>query len=202
MNDNFGITLIIILTIVFIFTFMYGKRTNLRRGNAIWKKLSKVIKEIFGVKKVGYRGLGSSAYQLLLLKPSKDIKKYEITVVLLDRENILHYIIQKYKGTKDSIIIKEDFYKKIDFRINIYNVNKKNIKKGSEVNGLDGIKFYGDKNSKDFLNKIKGDLRIFKDIFSSISISKESPNLVMIFDYDEDNLYNIIRFSKEISRYF
>ena len=201
MNDNFGITLIIVLTIVFVFTFMYGKRTNLRRSNAIWKKLSKVIKEIFGVKKVGYRGLGSSAYQLLLLKPSKEIKKYEITVVLLDRENILHYTIQKYKGTKDSLIIKEDFYKKIDFKLNIYNINKKNLKKGKDVEGLSGIKYYGDKNSKEFLNRIKGDIKVFKDIFSSISISKESPNIVMIFDYDEDNLYNIIKFSKDIPKY-
>ena len=198
MNGDIGITIVLILTIMFIASFLYGKSRNLRRGNLIWRSLSKVFKEVFNIKKVGYRSFGSSGYQILISKPSGEIAKYEVTVIMMDRENIIHYIIQRIRGVRDMLVIKVDYNRKPKASIDIFNTSLKKVGGGESLKEYPVIKYKGGREGRNIVNMILDDLIYFKDTIISLSVSKISPHLVLTAYYDDNKLYNLILFTKDL----
>ena len=199
MDGNYGLEFIVILTILLVVLYVYGKRENVKREKNIWKELSKILSNVFGAKKIDYRSLGPSGYQLFLSKPWKNIRKYEITIVMMDRENFIHYIIQKLQKKRDIMIIKMDFIKEIDFRLNIYNVRWKKDEGGNILEEASEIKYKVDVHGEKYLKMIKKTILRIKDNIIFMSFSKNSPHLILTTYYDIDKIQDIIGFSKDIS---
>ena len=199
MDGNYGLEFIVILTILLVVLYLYGKRENVKKEKNIWKNLSKILGNVFGAKKINYRSLGPSGYQLSLSKPWKNIRKYEITIVMMDRENIIHYIIQKLQKKRDIMIIKMDFVKEINFGLNIYNVRWKKDEGGNVLEEASEIRYKVDGYGEKYLKMIKKTILRIKDNIIFISFSKSSPHLILTTYYDKDKVQNIIEFSKGIS---
>ncbi len=199
MNGNYGLEFIVILTIILVFLYIYGKRINIKKEKSIWEEVSKILSTTFNAKKVNYRNLGSAGYQLFLLNPWKNIRKYEITIVMMDRENAIHYIVQKMQRKKDIMIIKVDFIKEINFRLNIYNARWRKGKGEKILEEDPEIRYDSDDFSEKYLRMLKKNILKMKDNIISLSFSKKSPHLILTTYYDSNMVQNIIRFSKEIS---
>lgn len=200
MYENIGLEIIIILTVIFIFFYMLGRRYNIKREREIWSILSEMIKETFNIKKIEYRGFGSSGYQILIPRSRGNISRYEVTVLMMDRENILHYLLQRIRRKNDLIIIKADFKEYIGFHIDIYNTRMIRHRGGREFGSYSGYRYEADEKGKSYLNKVFQRIGNLTDILISVSISPSSPNLILTVLFDKEKIGDVIRFSIETSK--
>jgi len=111
-----GLIVVLILTVVMLSSYFYGRYVNFRLQKKYWAVLSKAIKEYS--RKVNYRSLGSSLFQVSF--PGRPpLKRVELTVLLMDREFLTHYIASKLMGKTDEFILKASFTAKPDFTLQI-----------------------------------------------------------------------------------
>ena len=204
---DIGLLTVFILTIFFIFSFMFGKNWNYKIQKRIWKEISPVIRELLLTRKVSFRSLGSSAFQILIPKPPiKSIKRIELTLLLLDRENILHYLFQKFLSKKtDEILIKAEFIHKPKNTFELLSKLKSpslNYRYEVDNEYIPG-KYLISQNlrfTKNLLSSIKPLLMSLKDLILYISVSNETPHLTFRVKYNSHNLRNIINLCIHFSR--
>ncbi|MHA1594194.1 MAG: hypothetical protein ACTSXJ_09710 [Candidatus Baldrarchaeia archaeon] len=93
----------------FLSSFFLGRSLNYRKQRVYYRLLRDALMPF--VQKFSFKGMGSSGFTIAL--PYKVVKKMpfrklEMTVLLLDRENVLHYLISRLRRDKDKTIIKMD----------------------------------------------------------------------------------------------
>lgn len=204
---DIGLLIIIILTILFIFSYMVGKRKNIRIQRKIWRELSPVIKDVLSIKKIFFRGLGSSAFQLLAQNiPIKSLEKLEFTIILLDRENILHYLIQKIRHKTDEILLKADSKYIPNVYIEMTQKQKEIQPQFVQLNTSIFSNKYIYTDNPDRANKIltniQQNLTQTKDLINHMLISSESPHIMLRARYDKDRVKDLIELCIKISRIF
>lgn len=198
MDIDIGFTSIIILVIILVIWFLIGKRMNYKKEKEIWSVLSSLIKKYFDVKKVDYRGFGSSGYQLLVSSPGKYFDKYEITVIMMDRENLIHYIYQKVKGVRDLIIIKADFKGGFPYHLDISHLKRRRIK--GTLYGDYPIIYKGDSRGDQRISNAVDRLSGYLNDFISLSLSKDSPNMILTVYYNPESIKDVIKSTLELSK--
>lgn len=118
MDSGLGVEIVFVLTFVFLFFYFWGRRRNHSIQKNLWKSLRSYIKP-YG-KKVGFKGLGSSAFQLSVPgRRSDSFKRLELTASLLPRDILIYYLISKIKGREDEIITKAQFRRKPKFNLEL-----------------------------------------------------------------------------------
>lgn len=118
MDSGLGVEIVFILTFAFLFFYFWGRRRNHNLQKNIWKSLRSYIKP-YG-EKVGFKGLGSSAFQLSVPgRRSDSFKRLELTASLLPRDILIHYLISKIQGREDEIITKAQFRRKPKFNLEL-----------------------------------------------------------------------------------
>ncbi|MEM3696385.1 MAG: hypothetical protein QXQ94_02620 [Candidatus Bathyarchaeia archaeon] len=118
------IYIIIILALAFTAAYSIGSRYNYKIQKKIWKTLSEEIKPYS--KKVAFQGLGSSGFKIACKPAKNQLKKLEISIILMSREIPLYYLISKYMGKHDTIVIKSNFEIVPNFSLEI-------VKKGTKI---------------------------------------------------------------------
>lgn len=108
-SEDVGLMVILVLTGAFLSSFFLGRSLNYRKQRVYYTLLRDSLMPF--VKTVSFKSMGSSGFSVAI--PYKYIKnlpfkRLEMTVVLLDRENIFHYLISKARKDKDKTIIKMD----------------------------------------------------------------------------------------------
>ena len=200
--ERVGLIIVIVLTALFVVSFFLGRSLNFKRQRNIYKFVAQEIKPYF--KKVIYRTYGSNAFSLIFpVEKKKDspFEKLEATVLLMDRENIVHYLYSKAKGDCDKLIIKADLNLKRKHKFHLEVVSKSSIffKKAKKVHpNLKEIKIK--KIAKDFLIKTSNpqiakellhllpEMNIFNEVKSYVlrlSISPDKPHLLLVYSLKE-----------------
>lgn len=108
--DDYMIYVVIALSFVVIISFFLGRVSNNRIQRRFWKALTRTLKPHCTTFK--HVGFGSNGFKLACpTKRKEPLNKFEATLVLLDRENILHYPIQALRGGYDQLIFRANFRK-------------------------------------------------------------------------------------------
>jgi hypothetical protein len=124
MGRTLGVEIVFVLTFVFLFLYFWGRRRNYNIQKNVWKSLRSYVKP-YG-KKVGFKGLGSSAFQISIPgRKSDSFKRLELTVSLLPRDILIHYFISKVQRREDEIIVKAQFRRKPRFNLEMFSRNSK-----------------------------------------------------------------------------
>jgi len=200
--EKIGVIAIIILAAFFVASFFLGRSLNYKIQRNVYRLIAQEIKPYF--KKVSYSSYGSDAFSLFFpVKEKKEVpfKTLEATVLLMDRENIAHYLYSKAKGDCDKLIIKADLKltRKHKFVLELVSRNSiffKKVKKAYinlkevEIENLTEdflIKTSNPKMAKEVLNPLLK-MTIFKNIRSYIlrlSISPKKPHLILVYSIEE-----------------
>lgn len=200
--EKLGLVMVIVLTAFFVVSYFLGRSLNFKKQRSIYKFIAQEIKPYF--KKVMYRTYGSNAFSLVFpVEKKKDsvFRNLEATVLLMDRENIVHYLYSKAKGDCDKLVIKADLNlkRKHKFRLEIVSKNSIFFEKAKKANS-DLREIKTKKIMKDFLVKtsepqiakellhILPGMSIFNDIKSHIlrlSISPDTPHLLLVYSLKE-----------------
>lgn len=98
------------LSFVLVISFFLGRIENNRIQKRFWRALTRALKpHCTSFKHVSF---GSSGFKLVCPTRKKEtLKKFEATLMLLDRENVLHYPIQVLRGGYDKLIFRANFPK-------------------------------------------------------------------------------------------
>ena len=105
------------LAVLLMSMYMVGDRWNYRIQKRVWRVLSKEIKPY--CKSVAFKGLGSSGFKVGCRPKVGPFSKFEVSVVLLAREMPLYYLLSKYRGKHDSIVIKSNFKRAPNFSMEV-----------------------------------------------------------------------------------
>ena len=174
--------------------YIIAKRVNVRRQNELWRALSPYIKE--HAQKVGFRRLGSGGFQISF-RGKPPLSKVEITFVLMDRENLPHYVFQRASGRKDEVYLKASFLCNPNFRLS----SARNGLKPLEWGNIGDLRFFSDDSSKAARilmdNEIRGILSKIKA--RGISISREEPHLIVRCNADEGTLKLLVNLAEKIA---
>ena len=215
-SEKIGIIVVIILTAFFVVSFFLGRSLNYRLQRNIYRFVAREIKPYF--KKITYATYGSNAFSLIFPveeKKEAPFKTLEATALLMDRENIAHYLYSKIKGDCDKLIIKAtlNLKRKHKFFLELVSRNSVFFKKAEKAYAnLKDVKlkeFTGDflvKTSNPQLAKEILDLLLriafFKDIKPNIlrlSISPKKPNLILVYNIEKP-VHGIFRFLWEYGK--
>jgi hypothetical protein len=194
MKMEAGFLAVLLLAIFMTMWYVVAKRVNLKRQNELWRALSPHIKGYS--RKVGFRRFGSSGFQISFHGRSP-LFKVEVTFVLMDRENFLHYILQKASGKRDEVYLKASFSCNPSFRLSSAGDGLKPLEWGT----LGDLKFFSDDTSKAARILINSEI---KELFGrmkmkGLSISKEEPHLIMRCDIEEDALKLLVPLAEKIA---
>lgn len=188
MDQNLGIGIIFALTFMFLAFYFWGRSKNYKIQKNTWTRLRSHVKP-YG-KKVGFKSLGSSAFQISVPGRKRDsFERTELTAALLPRDILIQYLISKIQGKKDEIIVKVQFKNKPKFRLEMLSKNLKVSNKGEiELKEIEitaaptHIKaFTSDKNSATFVirdSSVKKELKKLWRNLNFLSLSKNEPNLI------------------------
>lgn len=189
-----GFLAVLLLAIFMTMWYIAARRMNLRRQNELWRILSPHIKE--HTKKVGFRRLGSSGFQISF-RGKPPLLKVEVTFVLMDRENFLHYIFQKASGRKDEVYLKASFVCNPSFRLSTAGDGLKPLEWGI----VGGLKFFSDDASsaaRILLNKEIRELLEGVDA-KGVSISGEEPHLIVRCSAERSSLELLVPLAEKIA---
>jgi hypothetical protein len=189
-----GFLVVLLLAVFMTIWYTIAKRMNLKRQNELWRALSPYIKGY--TRKVGFRRFGSSGFQISFHGKSP-LFKVEVTFVLMDRENFLHYIFQKASGKKDEVYLKASFSCNPSFRLSSTGDGLKPLEWGI----LGDLRFFSDDASKAARILLNSEI---KELFDRIkvkglSISKEEPHLIMRCEVEEDTLKLLVPLAEKIA---
>ncbi len=189
-----GFLAVLLLAIFMTMWYIIAKRVNLKRQNELWRILSPNIKKY--TQKVGFRRFGSSGFQISF-RGKSPLSKVEVTFVLMDRENFLHYILQKASGKRDEVYLKASFLCNPDFRLSSAGDGLKPLEFGS----LGDLKLFSDDSSRAarilLNNEIRGLLGRMK--VKGISISREEPHLIVRCNVEDDTIKLLIPLAEKIA---
>jgi hypothetical protein len=119
-----GVEIVFVLTFVFLASYFWGRRRNYSLQKNVWKSLRSYVKPYS--KKVGFKGLGSSAFQISIPGRKTDsFKRLELTVSLLPRDILIHYLISRFQRKEDEIIVKAQFRRKPKFNLEMFSDRSK-----------------------------------------------------------------------------
>ena len=200
--ERVGLVIVIVLTTFFVVSFFLGRSLNFKRQRNVYKFVAHEVKPFF--KKVMYRTYGPDAFALIFpVEEKKDspFKKLEAIVLLMDRENIIHYLYSKAKGDCDKLTIKADLILKRKHKFRLEMVSKNSIFFEKAKKAYRDLKEIKVKNiTKDFLVKTSDSqiakkllhllpgMNIFNEIRSHIlrlSISPDKPHLLLTYSLKE-----------------
>lgn len=214
--EKIGIITVIILTAFFVVSFFLGRSLNYKLQRNIYRFIAQEIKTYF--KKVTYSTYGSNAFSLIFPveeKRESPFKTLEATALLMDRENIAHYLYSKVKGDCDKLIIKADLNLKRKHKFFLELVSKNSIffKKAEKAYvNLKEVKLK--EFTKDFLVKTSNPqlakkvlslplkMAVFRDIKTNIlrfSISPEKPHLILVYNIEKP-VHGVFRFLWEYGK--
>ncbi len=172
-----GVLIVFTLTAVMLISYFYGRHVNYSLQRGYWKVLSGVVKSYS--KKVSYRSLGSSMFQVSF-PCNPPLKRVEITVLLMDREFLTHYIASRLMGRSDEFILKASFSKDPDFTFQI----------GGKAKGMDrlepgwvGFEVYTDNKARAIRllgdNEFRRTIRRLKGRINLLVIGEGVPNILV-----------------------
>ena len=186
MDQEIGIWIVFILTFLFLAFYFWGRSKNYKIQKKAWTDLRPHIRQ-YG-RKVGFKGLGSSAFQISVPGRDRDsFERAELAVALLPRDLLIQYLISKIQGKKDEIIVKAQFKSKPNFSLEILSAKFKSPKKGETKlnemqvsNILSHVKvFTSDETlASSLIRSIKKELKKLEENLQFFSLSKEQPNLI------------------------
>ena len=200
--EKLGIIVVIILTAFFVVSFFLGRSLNFKLQRNIYRFIAQEIKPYF--KKVTYSTYGSNAFTLIFpVEGKKEVpfKTFEATALLMDRENIIHYLYSKAKGDHDKLILKANLNSKCKHKFLLELVAKNSIffkKANKSFASLKTIKLKGF--TENFLVKTSNPqlakealsslskIPVFKNVKSHIlrlSISSEKPHLILVYNIEK-----------------
>ncbi len=204
MNNNLGFTSIVLLAFFFVFMYLIGRRENFKRQRVIWNHLSNAIKPYS--KKVGFKSLGSSAFQLSVPRGKLPFKQLEVTVLLLDRENLIHYLILKSLKRRDRAVVKADFKVPPDFSVEVYQRKMKGVKIKEDFKDVK-LKAYSDmfqikaSNPGKAMNLlIKLQKNLVKETTEKFSVSNVTPHLIYVCHVNEQTIRDLLPFLTRVGK--
>ncbi|RLF99888.1 MAG: hypothetical protein DRN47_02665 [Candidatus Wolframiiraptor sp.] len=196
--DDLGLYFVIALALLFMTWYFIGRQLNLKRQKIMWNSISDTIKKYS--KRVNYRSLGSTGFQISFLgRPP--VSMIELTLVNLDRENLLHYLIQKLSGKRDQ------FYLKASFTCDP-TISLKTGKPGEKLDAVDGIEVSGLNIFSDnpplakklLLNdRVRNHLMEIRGLIG-LSISPREPHLIIICNFAPETVYRILKFARDLGK--
>ncbi|MFQ6080331.1 MAG: DUF3137 domain-containing protein [Candidatus Bathyarchaeia archaeon] len=208
--DDYMIYVVIALSFVVIVSFFLGRVSNNRIQRKFWKALTQTLKSHCTTFK--HVGFGSSGFKLACpTKRKEPLNKFEATLVLLDRENILHYPIQVLRGGYDQLIFKANFHKSPKARIEIMSkiegkkvdralktretlteikVGNGDLDKAFIVKTSNPRKAKNLLTNKSFLQQIQN----LKEHVRRISIAPNEPHIYLICVADEKTVPQVVSF--------
>ncbi|MCD6261325.1 MAG: hypothetical protein J7J28_06050 [Thaumarchaeota archaeon] len=196
--EDLGFYFIVALALLFMTWYFIGRQLNLKRQKIMWRSIADTIKKYS--KRVNYRSLGSTGFQISFLgKPP--VSMIELTLINLDRENLLHYLIQKLSGKRDQV------YLKASFTCNP-TISLKTGKPGERLDMVDEIKVSGLNIFSDnppLAKKLLLSEKIQKDLMeiqglTGLSISPREPHLIMRCDFNPETVSRILKFSRDLGK--
>ena len=193
-----GVQVVVALAATLTAWYAYGRRVNLRKQSEIWKILSERLKG--HAKKVNFRRLGSSAFQISF-PGSPPVSRVEFTAILMDRENLIHYIVQKLQKRKDELFLRASFHCKPD-------LNLKLAKAGNGLSSIGdieiaGLRLYSDKPglaARLMLDKkVRGCLEEMESRLKGLSIAPLEPHIIIRCEVDPEIVDLMLSVTKRIA---
>ncbi|RLG50922.1 MAG: hypothetical protein DRN96_06550 [Thermoproteota archaeon] len=97
--------LIIAVSVGFTLYYFLGKLWNRRLQRELWRRIRPELARRYG--SFSFMPLGSSGFRILAAKPKGGgPRKLELDLLLLDRENLVHYPVQLALGEVDKVVVK------------------------------------------------------------------------------------------------
>ncbi len=192
-----GLLIVLVLTVVMLLSYFYGRYINYRLQKRYWAVISKAIREYS--RKVNYRSLGSSIFQVSF--PGRPpLRRVEITVLLMDREFLTHYLASKLMGKTDEFILKASFTKEPDFTLQIGGKAGEIRKLERQWVGMDvytdsrakAIRILGDEKFRDAVRGIRNNLGL-------LVIGRGEPNILVRCSANPDVARHMIKIVHRVS---
>ncbi|MGB9693289.1 MAG: hypothetical protein ACPLYF_00430 [Fervidobacterium sp.] len=191
------IYIVTILAVSFTLAYAFGSRYNYKIQKKIWKTLSKEMKPYS--KEAAFQSLGSSGFKIACKPQTDQLSKLEVSIVLLSREIPFYYLISKYRGKCDNIVIKSNFKTAPGFTLEIVKKGTKfhrEIVKNSKFIQLQNEKlsefFFLASSNPDQASEFFSKRSIVQNItklgskIERLSITSEEPHLLLICDLEEN----------------
>lgn len=187
---------VIALSFIFMASYFLGKAVNNKRQKRIWKTLLPTLKPHMTSLKI--MRLGSSGFKAVCTIKGASLRKLEADLLLLDRENILHYPLQRQRGRHDQLVMKANLLEPPPIQLDI--VSKagkiKDIQGGAAANSwtdieVEGLTFKVNASHVDAAKRLLNyepvarDLQALGERVGTISISSSEPHVSVLSVADD-----------------
>ncbi|MEX2706310.1 MAG: hypothetical protein Q6352_013820 [Candidatus Freyrarchaeum guaymaensis] len=214
--STIGIFVTVAVMAVFIGVYIWGTRYNkmlIRRFGAILK--TELGPKCEKKKEQVYRSSGFRLY--CETKKKVPLKNWEVVLFLLNRENLIHHIISKFRPHHDMLLTTANFLTKPRVRLEIINTTSKEITKEDKetLEGLEKVnaprmerKFVvkaSDPKSAEELFQDDEFVRLVRklgDDFVRMSVTEKPPHLLFASRARESTLISHVRLAERVGDYF
>lgn len=114
---SLDVYLVVALAVALTVMYIVGDRWNYRIQKRVWRVLSREMRPY--CKSVAFKGLGSSGFKVACRPKAGSLSKLEISVILLARGMPLYYLLSRYRGRHDSIVVKSNFRRPPNFSLEV-----------------------------------------------------------------------------------
>lgn len=203
--------IILILTGFFIISYMIGRIINNRRLKRIWPTIKGELDKYCRDYRI--TPLGSSGIRVYCTKTVDNLRRTQFSIVLMDRENVIHYLIQRLAKGYDRIIFQCNFRRKPGLRLEIISLEEKKVLGALEAAKLKKLKpkwlhesfmIYTNRVKKalQILDRVKGDVIKSFDALRWISISEEQPHFHGLAELNSQDPLMLAKMADVFSRAF
>lgn len=122
-------TIVIAVTILLLVWYFVGAQWNRRRSRLFVRGLAKGFAGLDPPPKIQW--LGASAFQILAASPPEPFKSLGIMVVLEPREMLLLWIVSRFRGRQDLLVIKGELRRDPRWELELFDPGTPTGREGS-----------------------------------------------------------------------
>jgi hypothetical protein len=214
--STIGLFVVVGIMAVFVGVYVWGSRYN----RFLINKFGTILKAELGPKceKSKQQIYRTSGFRLYCEpKGNVPLKNWEVVLFLLNRENLVHHIISRFRPNYDILLTTANFLANPKLRLEIINSVSKGITKDDEKVLKDLKKVEASKMGKKYIVKASEPDRVEKlfrdsefmsmmnklgDDFVRITITENPPHLLFSTRARESTLITHVRLAERVGNYF
>lgn len=196
-----------LLLFAFMVSFTVAYSLGLRKNKILLEKYYTLVNEWINgkFKIVDQRIYRLSGFKVKCKSKGSSLEKMDLTLYLVNRENLLHHIISRFKPHSDVFLCEANFKAKPRFSMEIFNPRKVALpERMDRVMVLGGLEIWSSSAEEAIrvVEAVKSEVEELGENILRVSLRREVPHLIYSFTPSETKLLVALSFAEKLGDQF